>query len=53
MSRKVTFEIVATVTVNVDDDVDMDELELELYSENSAVDVEDMDITKLEITDSR
>lgn len=51
--RKVTLKLEAVVTVNVDDDVDMDELELDLISENTAVDVEDMDITKLEVTDSR
>jgi hypothetical protein len=52
-SRKVTLLVQTVVNVNMDEGVDMDELELDMYSDNDAVDVQDCQITKLEVIDSK
>lgn len=53
MARKVTLKVEMKVTVNIDEGVDMDELELEICSDNTAIDVEDCEVIKVEVMDSR
>ena len=53
MSRKVILTVVSKVTVLVDDGLDMDDLELSMYSDSDAVDVEDCEIEKIEVLDSK
>ena len=52
-SRKVTLLVQTVVNVSMDEGVNMDELELDMYSDNDAVDVQDCQITKLEVIDSK
>jgi len=51
--RKVILRVVSKVTVLVNEGLDMDDLELFMISESDAVDVQDCEIEKVDVEDSK